>query len=168
MNWADYAILSILIVSSLISLKRGFVKEALSMLNWGAAILIAIVFRDSAATLLEPHIDVYSIRNLVAFAGLFITTLIVGSLVNNLISEFIKMTGLSGTDRLLGMVFGALRGFAVIMALLLLVAPTIGFDKDAWWAESLLIPYFLEFESGVRGITQDIYNFFSGFLNQES
>ena len=163
MNWADYAILGVLAISCLISLKRGFVKEALSMANWVLAFIVAVTFRDSFAVLLEAHIPTPSLREMAAFAGLFAATLIVGAMVNHLIGELVKMTGLSGTDRFLGVLFGAIRGLVVVMAVLLLVPSVVPIDQDPWWKQSVLIPQFLSFESWTRNLASELMSFASNF-----
>src|SRR5690606_34792426 len=119
MNWADWTIVAILVLSALISVKRGFVREALSLATWVAAILVAMIFGGRLAILLVDHIDTPSLRELVAFTLLFVGTLLVGALVNYVISTLVKVTGLSGTDRLLGMCFGLARGAIIVMALLI-------------------------------------------------
>ncbi len=165
MNWADWAILLILLISSLISLKRGFVKEALSMANWVLAFFIAMTFRDPLAGLLESQITTPSLREMVAFAILFAATLIVGAMVNYLMGEVVRMTGLSGTDSLFGMIFGFVRGFIVIMAVLLLVPPLVAIDEDEWWRESLLIPHLMEFEGWCRLAANELIEFFAGLFS---
>ncbi len=164
MNWADWAILAILVVSSLISLKRGFVKEALSMANWVLAFIVAMTFRDPLSSLLAEQIATPSLRDMVAFAALFAATLIVGAMVNYLISEVVRMTGLSGTDRLLGMMFGFIRGFIIVMAILLIVPSLVSIDQDPWWKESLLIPQLMEFEGWCRAIAREFISFVSGWF----
>lgn len=159
MNWADWTILAILLISCLISLKRGFVKEALSMVNWVLAFIIAMTFRDQLATLLESQIATPSVREMVAFGILFAATLVVGAMVNHLVGELIRMTGLSGTDRLFGMIFGLVRGLVVVMALLLLVPMVLPVDQDAWWQESALIPQFLRFEGWARETAGELTRF---------
>lgn len=159
MNWADWTILAILLISCLISLKRGFVKEALSMVNWVLAFIIAMTFRDQLASLLESQIATPSVREMVAFGILFAATLVVGALVNHLVGELIRMTGLSGTDRLFGMVFGLVRGLVVVMALLLLVPMILPVDQDNWWQESVLIPQFLQFEGWARDTARELTRF---------
>lgn len=164
MNWADWAILGILIISSLISLKRGFVKEALSMANWILAFFVAMTFRDALSGLLETQIATPSLRDMVAFAVLFAATLIVGAMVNYLIGEVVRMTGLSGTDRLFGMIFGFVRGFIVVMAILLLVPGLVAIDQDLWWRESLLIPHLLEFEDWCRVAAKEFVRLVTGLF----
>lgn len=165
MNWADWVILIILLVSSLISLKRGFVKEALSMANWVLAFFIAMTFRDHLSFLLQAKIATPSVRDMVAFGILFAATLVVGAMVNYLIGEVVRMTGLSGTDRVFGMVFGLVRGFIVVMALLLFLPALIPVNQDSWWRESLFIPQLLEFEDWCRAGIALLGDFFAGLFN---
>lgn len=165
MNWADWVIVAILLVSSLISLKRGFVKEALSMANWVLAFFIAVTFRDQLSSLLANQIAVPSIRDMTAFALLFAMTLIVGAMVNYLIGELIRMTGLSGTDRLFGMIFGMVRGFIVVMAILLIVPSVVPIHEDPWWQESILIPHFLQMEDWCMAVVKEITEFFSSLFS---
>ncbi len=165
MNWADWTIVAILVLSALISIMRGFVKEALSLATWVAAILIAMIFSERLALLLVDHIDTPSLRELVAFALLFIATLLVGAMVNYLISALVRVTGLSGTDRLLGMCFGLARGVVIVMALLILLPGMVPVNEDAWWHESRLIPGFLEFEVRARNLAGETLRFFSNLVS---
>ena len=142
LTWVDWAIVAIIAVSALIRLTRGFVKEALSLLTWVIAGLVAWLFGGALAELLVPYIETPSLRVIAACSILFVMTLLLGGLVNYLISQLVKATGLSGTDRFLGMVFGAARGalLVVVAVGLLSLAPV---EADAWWRESVVIPHFL-------------------------
>lgn len=157
MNWADWTIIAILAISSLISLKRGFIKEALSLVVWVAAVVLAVLFHESLAVLLVNAIDTPSLRELTAFVILFVLSLIVGGLLNYLISELVKITGLTGTDRLLGVIFGFARGLIVVMAILILVPQAIPINQDPWWRQSLLIPEFMAMEALARQLASDIF-----------
>lgn len=166
MNWADWVILAILVVSSLISLKRGFVKEALSLVNWVLAFFVAMAFRDVLSSLLTPYIETPSVRDMTAFAALFAATLIVGAMINNLIGELVRLTGLSGTDRTFGMIFGLLRGFVIVMAILLLLPLAVPIDKDSWWQQSMLIPELLTLEGWCRSIVGEVSTLFSNLFSK--
>ena len=166
MNWADWVILAILVVSSLISLKRGFVKEALSLVNWVAAFILAIAFRAVLADLLSAYIVSASLREIVAFAALFAATLIVGAMLNNVIGELVRMTGLSGTDKTFGMIFGLLRGFLIIMAVLIFVPHIVPINEDGWWRQSLFIPELLKLEGWCRAMAADISQLFSKLFSK--
>nr|WP_272888971.1 CvpA family protein [Stutzerimonas stutzeri] len=126
----------------MISLKRGFVKEALSLLTWIIAGVIAWMFGGALSHHLAGFISTPSFQVIAACAILFVVTLLVGALVNFLVGELVRVTGLSGTDRFLGMVFGAARGGLLVVVLvgLLSLAPV---QQDPWWRESTLLPHFL-------------------------
>lgn len=147
MNIADYLIFGTIAVSMILSLIRGFTVEAFSLASWVAAFIIARLFSLPLAVLLTPYIDLPSARQPLAFVTLFVLTLIVGALVKNLLQGLVEATGLSATDRMLGMAFGAARGgLMVVIALALLVRFT-QMPDDPWWQSSLLIPHFLLVEN---------------------
>ena len=141
-TWVDWAIIAIIAISSLISLKRGFVKEALSLVTWIIAGVVAWMFGGALSQHLTDFIEMPSARVIAGCAILFVATLLVGALVNFLISELVRVTGLSGTDRFLGMVFGGARGALLVVVLtgLLSLAPV---QQDPWWQQSSLLPHFL-------------------------
>ncbi len=154
MNLADGIILFIIAASALISVRRGFTREAFSLLTWVAAFIVARLFSPALEVLLADSIETPSLRLAVAFGLLFTVTLIVGALINHLLGELIRVTGLSGTDRLLGMVLGALRGALVVVVLVALGHHL--FSEDAWWRESLLVPHFAMLEDWTRRLAGDL------------
>ncbi len=141
MNWVDYTILAIIGVSIFISLLRGFTKEALSLAGWVIALWVGLGFADNLQRLLEPHITVPSLRLIIAFAILFVITLFLAGLVNYLAVQVIKKTGLSGTDRMVGVFFGVARG-CLVVAVLVLIGGMTPMPQDPWWKESQLLHYF--------------------------
>ncbi len=143
MNWIDYTILAIIGISVGISLFRGFTREAISLAGWIIAFWVAYSFAGDLQILLESKISVPSLRLLVAFAILFLATLLLAALVNYLAVQLIKKTGLSGTDRMIGIFFGTARGCFVV-AVLVLVAGMTPMPQDAWWRQSLLLHYFVD------------------------
>lgn len=146
LNWIDYAIIIVIALSSLISLIRGFIREALSLATWIIAFWIALTF----STLLTPYFQAYvqsdAVRYAIAFILLFIATLIVGAIVNFVITQFLEKTGLSGTDRLLGVVFGFTRG-VLLVAIVLLSAHMTAIPKEQIWMQSKLVPVFTPVEN---------------------
>lgn len=141
-SWVDWAIIAVILVSGLISLRRGFIKEALSLVIWIVAGAIAWLFGGALAEHLGSYIETPSARTIAACAILFVATLLVGALISFLFGELVRATGLTGTDRLLGMVFGVARGALLVVVLvgLLSLAPV---QQDNWWRESSLVPHFL-------------------------
>lgn len=161
MNSADYIILGVVALSALISLVRGFMREAFSLAAWVAAFWIAWTFFRDAAWRLEPWVEVPSIRLGLAFALLLLATLLVGALVNYLLGQLIAKTGISGTDRLIGIFFGAARG-ALLVGIVVLLAGLTPVPQDPWWQASVLIPHFQELALWLRGLLpQDMAAYFS-------
>ena len=138
MQYADYVVLAIIAISILVGSIRGFIKEAFSLAVWAAAFLIAFQYSGSLALQLANHIELPSVRTSLAFAGLFISILLVGGLLTFLVGKLVEKTGLSGTDRLLGGVFGGIRGLAIVLAIMLFAGMT-PVPQDPWWQQSRTI-----------------------------
>lgn len=146
-NWVDWVLLALVAISSLISLKRGFIREALSLVIWFASIILSLMFYKPLAQLLQPYIDSPSLQQIAAIGGLFVICLIIGGLCSFLLSQLVAATGLSGTDRLLGMVFGALRGVVVVVVVLMIGKKILPLEQEVWWQQSMLLPHFLRLET---------------------
>lgn len=157
LNWADYTILVVMAFSVIISLIRGFVREAMSLVTWVAAFWIAFTFYAILASMLEGDIHSNNLRMIVAFAGLFLATLIIGGLINYLIGHLVDRTGLSGTDRVLGIGFGFARGILLVTVMLMLAELT-PMPNDIWWKTSTLIPHFQPVEKWLRGYMPETVN----------
>jgi membrane protein required for colicin V production len=141
MVWIDFVIIAVIGFSALVSLIRGFVREALSLVTWGCAFFVASHY--------YPYLAIYFtrfqeelVRNGIAIGILFIATLLVGAVVNYVIGSLVERTGLSGTDRVLGVCFGALRGVLLVAAILFFLDTFTGFSQSADWKQSQLIPQF--------------------------
>ncbi|MET3650999.1 CvpA family protein [Dyella japonica] len=141
MNWADYIILAVLGVSVLIGLWRGLISEVLALGIWIAAFWVAWTFGPSVAGYFEHSIQLPSARILVGYGLCFIAVLVLGALLRFLVSKLVEGTGLSGTDRLLGMVFGFVRGVLLVTLAVFLLGFT-AFTRDPWWHDSALLPQF--------------------------
>ncbi|GGB90483.1 hypothetical protein GCM10011352_15640 [Marinobacterium zhoushanense] len=155
MNWADWVILAIVVISSVLSLRRGFVREAVSLASWVLAFVVARLFATSLSVVLQDYIATPSLRLMAAFAILFIITLIVGALIGMLIGALVSATGLSATDRVLGIGFGAVRGALVVVVIVALLGMTPAV-QDSWWQDSSLIPHFVLMEGWTRAVASDV------------
>jgi len=161
---ADWGIVGIISISGLISLVRGFVKEAMSLVIWIAAFALAMNFKEPAADLLVNFIALASIRQLASWGGLFVGILLLGTIVNFLLGKLVSSTGLSGTDRTLGLVFGVFRGLLIVLALVIILPQAVPVDQDLWWLASSLIPLFQGFEAWGREAATAVTDFITGWI----
>ena len=141
MNTADIAIAVIITISVLIGLVRGFVVEVLSLAVWAAAVFLAMLLGDDVAGLFEQSISLPSARYALGYLAVFVGVLVVGAVFVYLMRKIVQGTGLSGTDRMLGMVFGLARGAVIVVVLALFLGLT-PLARDPWWRESRALPVF--------------------------
>jgi len=134
-EYADLVVIGIIAISILVGAIRGFIKEAFSLAVWAAAFLVAFQYSGALALQLESHIELPSARTALAFSGLFLVVLLIGGLLTFLVGKLVEKTGLSGTDRLLGGVFGGVRGLVLVLVLML-VAGLTPVPQDPWWQSS--------------------------------
>ncbi len=132
----DYAVLTIVGLSILLSMMRGFVREVLAIAGWVAAFFVAKLYTLELAPLLPEGIPTETLRLLAAFVILFLATLLVASLLAIALSEVFKKVGLGWLDRWLGAVFGLARG-VMMVAVLVLLAGLTSIPQDARWRNAM-------------------------------
>ena len=141
MTVVDIVVIFVIVLSALFSLMRGFVKEAISLATWVVAIWVAATFAPKLSSMLSGSIDSEAVRQAVGFGVLFVLTLMAGALVNFMISQVVKKTGLSGADRIFGVLFGVVRGGLIIVVFVVIGGMTPLPDYQ-WWQDSQLLPWF--------------------------
>ena len=141
MTVVDIIILVVICISALFSLMRGFVKEAISLSTWIVGIWVAATFASKMAAVLPFDIESVAVKQAAGFAILFIMSLIVGALVNYFVTQVIKTTGLSTLDRLMGVVFGFLRGGFIVLVFVVIGGMT-PLPESEWWQSSVLLERF--------------------------
>ncbi len=140
MTLVDYVILGVVLVSALLGLARGFLREAISLATWVIALWVAWHYSDALAPHLggvlatEPY-GTWASRMLIALG-----ILILGTLVGITAGNFIRVSLFSGFDRFLGFLFGLLRGL-IVLGIAVIIASTLRLDGERWWKQSSLIPY---------------------------
>ncbi len=136
----DNIIMAVIAISAIIGLWRGFIPEVMSIVVWVAAVFLAWQYSDLVAVRLQSHIDSPTLLTWLSRAITFAGALIVGGMATALASFLVEKTGLSGTDRMLGMAFGFVRGVLVV-GVLVVFASALELQKEEWWDRSVLIPY---------------------------
>jgi membrane protein required for colicin V production len=136
----DIVIIVAVAISVIIGIVRGFVKEAISIAALLVAIWAALYFGPSVGQVSESWIASQELQVWFGRILVFAVILSIGGLLGWGISKLVRLSILSGMDRLAGAVFGAARG-VLLAALLVLAGEFAGFSNDEWWDRSLLIPY---------------------------
>ena len=154
MTVLDFIIIGIIAVSSLVSVVRGFLKEAFSLAAWVVAGIAAFMLSPRLALLVPDAIESDTVRLGIAAVTIFIVTLLAGGMINFVIHKAAVKVGLSGTDRLLGVVFGVLRGIVIVVILIMLAGLT-PIPSESWWQASVLIEYFLSVTEWMQSILPD-------------
>ena len=131
----DYAILLIVGLSIGLGWWRGFVYELVSLLGWIAAYFVARMFAVEVSAYVPDMVGTNASRTTVAYAGLFVATLIASGLVAWLMSKLVKFAGLGLMDGFMGGVFGLLRGMLLVLILVLLAGLT-SLPKKPFWREA--------------------------------
>ncbi len=142
LHWFDLLVVLVIGISAVMSLLRGFVREFVSLATWVAAVAVVLLFTPTLALVLEPWIATDGARRIAAGFSLGLSTLIVGSLIGIVLKRLTHASGLSVSDRLLGMVFGCVRGAVLTVAgVAVLTVVGVTHSQDAW-KESRLLPHF--------------------------
>tara|TARA_R110002073_G_scaffold314917_1_gene487323 strand:- start:303 stop:788 length:486 start_codon:yes stop_codon:yes gene_type:complete len=137
----DWAIIAVLGLSILLSLWRGFVREAVSLAGWIAAFVIANMFVGEMAAFLQQWIANVTGRYVAAYALLFAGMLMVAGIAGKLSAQVVKVTGLTLLDRLLGTVFGFVRGVIIVLVVVYVLRQLALPQNLLWLDESQLMPH---------------------------
>ncbi len=144
----DLAIVGLVLVSALIGLVRGLIKELLSLVGWVAALILALYFSTYVLPYIPEQWGPPTLRLAMAFLAVFIVVLIASGLLQWLMATLVETTGLTGTDRVLGLLFGSARG--ILIALLVFMGLRTVAAETSWWPASQLQPHLLSMEDEVR------------------
>ena len=150
----DFIILAIVLLSAIVGLVQGFLREICSLVTWVLAIWLAWQF----GPLLVPHLggvlsqEPYGLW--VGRAIIFVAVLVVGAIIGFLVNHFVRLSLFSGLDRMLGFLLGLVRG-VVIVALVIILAQTARLDDEAWWQRSKLVPALTPVATLLRAVIGD-------------
>lgn len=140
MTGADVLILLVLLGSTLIGLLRGFLREALSLVFWVAALWVAW----KLGPVVEPHLGGYladpRIAPWVGRLVVLVVVLFAGWVVGTLATYYSRMMMLGTLDRVIGLMFGLVRGI-VLVGLLIIGGELLNLNREEWWGRSKLVPY---------------------------
>lgn len=154
MSTFDYMLLGTVLLSGLVGIIRGLIREALSLVIWVAALWCAARFGHLAAAMFANTLDNPLWQLWAGRLALFVGVLFGGSILAWVVTYLVRRSAITGTDRLLGMLFGIARG-VVVAGILVLALELGGFAAEPWWRESKLLPYAAAVGAALRDVAQE-------------
>ncbi len=154
MTFIDYCLLAVLACSAIFGAVRGLLKEVISLVSWILAFYLAWKLGPSV----EPHLAAAlhdpGVRTWAARIPVFLAVLVLGAIVNAVVGHFVRLSIFSGLDRMLGLVFGTLRGL-VIIGLAVMISQAAHLTEEGWWKRSALLPQAESLANVLRGLVGD-------------
>jgi membrane protein required for colicin V production len=149
LSTVDWLLMAAVLVSCVMGLWRGFISELFSLGAWILALVLAPFFAAEAGKLVAPAAASDAIRYALGYLAVLVVVLLGGGLLSWLAQQLVQGVGLKPVDRLLGAVFGLLRGALIVLALAFVLA-IAGMRQQTWWSESKVGPWA---DQGVRWLT---------------
>src|SRR5438552_7807297 len=111
----DLVLLAVMLISGLLAMVRGFMREILSIAAWGAAALATLYSFSRLLPTAKTYFNNDTVASIVVVAGVFVGTLIVVSVITVRISDMILDSRIGALDRTLGFLFGLARGLLIVV-----------------------------------------------------
>ena len=144
MSGFDFIIVGIFAISVVVGVMRGFIREALSITSWIMAIWLGLTFCEPAGDYLSQYVSIPAdaFRTAAGFGLVFVGTLFLFSIISFIVTKLLVRDAIKGTDRALGLGFGAVRAMAIVVVVLL-IARGMGLENSGWWQSSRYLAYFV-------------------------
>lgn len=147
----DYVLIAIVLVSAVVGLVRGLLREVIAVVTWVVALWAAWRYTERlepylGGLLSDPQIRPWAARILIA-----LIVLLLGAAIGALMSHLVRLSIFSGMDRFFGMLFGLLRG-AILVGVVVMAGQLLQLDEETWWPRSRLIPFGEGMADVLRGL----------------
>lgn len=144
----DWVFVVIILLSTLLGVSRGMVREIFALVGWVAAFFVSLYYSSDLAQVLpfQSHTGLMT-RTFISVVLIVIGCVFLAGLVGKILRNILASVSIGAEDRLLGCLFGFLRGLLIVGLLVLLGGTTDFLTKQQWWKDSALVPAF------ERGIT---------------
>ncbi len=158
MNFFDYILITIIGLSMVLSIWRGFVREIISLIGLILAFFAASRFSNEAGSVFDAWISSETITNIAGFILVFVLVMVAVGLLGALIRKLVDMADLTATDRTLGIFFGAARG-TLLVGLTFLIYTAYAKPDHSWMQKSVLTPYALQLSNFIGKTIPEGYPF---------
>ncbi|GAB5374945.1 MAG: hypothetical protein AcusKO_14070 [Acuticoccus sp.] len=164
----DGVVVAVVLISALLAMFRGFVREVLSIAAWVAAAVLAYLFYEQLVPYVSEYINNPTLAIGASAAAIFLVSLLVVSLITMRISDFVMDSPVGMIDRLLGFLFGAARGVLLIVVAVIFFNWLVDEEnRPAWVTSAMTYPELSRLgdqllaaipddpEAAIRGVVED-------------
>ena len=137
----DAILVAIMLVSALLAMVRGFSREVLSVVAWAVSAFAAFYFFESLTPFVSQYVNNEKAAMAIAAAGIFFVTLIIVSFITLKIADFIIDSRIGALDRVLGFIFGAVRGLLLVVVAMLFFNWLAPENQPGWVANAASKPF---------------------------
>jgi membrane protein required for colicin V production len=155
MNGADWIIIAVVVISCLIGLWRGFMREAISLATWIIGLWLAWTLSPSIEPMLGGLLSGPQVKVWVARLIILVLVVLVGNLVGFVVTRAVRYSPFGVADRMLGVLFGLLRG-ALLVGVGVILGELLELDGEPWWSKSTLLPYTEFLGDWVRALVNEV------------
>lgn len=141
MGILDWFLIGVVLISTLISIWRGAVREIFSLATWVLAAIVGMKYNHLLVPMYAKYIAAPEIQLAASFITLVVFVVVIGTIIGVSASKLVNTIGLKGLDKVLGMGFGCARGILII-AIVVYFARFTELPAEQWWTSSKLLPHF--------------------------
>jgi membrane protein required for colicin V production len=154
MTPVDYLLIAIVAISLLFGVIRGFLRESVALLGWLVGLWLAWHYAGEVRPYLGGALAGTELQVWVARLIILLAVILTAWLIGSLLGYLVQRSGLTlGVDRILGGVFGLVRG-AVIVGFAVILASAARMQDESWWQQSKLMPLGVEMATVLRGYVE--------------
>lgn len=150
----DIAVIVIVLISAVLAMVRGFVREILSVASWLLAAIAAIYLHEPLRNLIEPYIENETLALIVSVAVIFIVVLVVVSYITIRIADYVIDSRIGGFDRLFGFLFGLARGLLLVVVAFAFFVWLVD-DQPEWIANAETRPLLTDLSEQLAAVLPD-------------
>lgn len=150
----DFVVVAVILISAILAMVRGFVREVLSIASWLIAAVAAYYLYEPFRGVIEPYIENEQLATIVSVAVIFIIVLVIATYVTMKVADIVIDSRVGSIDRIFGFAFGAIRGVLLVVVAFALFVWLVD-DQPAWIAEAEAQPMLVDLSERLIAVLPD-------------
>lgn len=150
----DFVVVAVILISAILAMVRGFVREVLSIASWLIAAVAAYYLYEPFRGVIEPYIENEQLATIVSVAVIFIIVLVITTYVTMKVADVVIDSRVGSIDRIFGFAFGAIRGVLLVVVAFALFVWLVD-DQPAWIADAEAQPMLVDLSERLIAVLPD-------------